>query len=129
MKTLIKPDWIKLKREIHATTALQRNVDDDAYLSDLALYATYLYCVASDFRGHLHMTHWNMIYPYKFKTGMAMDTNPRHFTMEIDSLATQKLFIEIARNFILHRQEYLKKWHIKSVFRNLPVDFTREVAV
>ncbi len=127
---IIKPDWQKLKREIHATTALQRNVGDDAYLSDLALYATYLYCIASHFRGHIHMTHWNMIYPYKFEAGVTpMNSNPRLFTMKISNLDDQRLFIEIARTFILHRQEYLKKWKIQTVFSALSVDFTREVPI
>lgn len=114
-------NWPKLKREIHACVAFQRKVGSDDYLCDMSLYATYLYCLASHARGHLHMTKWNIDHPYKFEPGVTK--NPRLGRFELKTLGEQWQFIECARDFILHRQDWMKKYNILSVFKDLPVNF------
>lgn len=114
-------NWAKLKREIHACVAFQRKVGSDAYLCDMALYATYLYCVASHARGHLHMKVWNIDYQYKFDPEKTQ--NPRLGRLELNTLVDQEQFIECARKFIVDRQEWMKKYNILSIFKDLPTDF------
>ncbi len=127
MTTITRPDWKKLKREIHAVTALQRKVGDDHSLSDLALYATYLYCIASQFRGHMHMKHWNILHPAPFLAGLSND--PRRFTLKLESLEHQQQFITVTREYILRKQNLMNTYNIRSAFKDLPLDFTREIEV
>lgn len=118
----------RLRVEIHAITALQRSVGPDHYLSDLSLYATYLYCLASHASGHIHMATWNQMCTRQMTSKdlplrVSIGSNPRSFGLEINNLKDQALFIDYARMFIVKRQEYMRKWNIKSQFVNLPVYF------
>ena len=114
-------NWPKLKREIHACVAFQRKVGTDAYLCDMSLYATYLYCVAAQARGHLHMKVWNIDYQYKYEPGKT--ENPRLGKLELKTLDDQQQFIECTVKFIRHRQDWMKKYNIISIFKDLPTDF------
>lgn len=119
-----KVDWVKLKREIHAVAALQRNVGDDHYLSDLSLYATYLYCLASQARGHMHMATWNQVCIRQFDDNrVEVGSNPRSFTMHLSNLEDQATFIKHAAAFIIKRQALIRAYGLKSRFMSLPLNF------
>ena len=129
MTTIMKTDWAKLKREIHSVTAMQRHVGDIGDWSDLALYATYLYCIASQARGHLHMKNWNIHQERKLDTIGHIHTNPRNFQTTINNLDDQKAFIDIARGFIEDRQNLIKKYKNVAACQCLPLDFLMEITV
>mgnify|MGYP001582812407 CR=1 FL=1 len=129
------PNWRvereRLRLEIHAVTALQRNVGPDHYLSDLSLYATYLYCLAANSRGHIHMVTWNQkclrqLSVRELDTTVQPGTNPRSFGIVINNLKDQGIFIKFAHAFIHKRQEHMRRYGMKSHFTKLPIDFELE---
>lgn len=123
----MKLDKTKLRSTIKQTIKLQREAArSGAPTSDLALYATYLYCVASQGHGRIHMKWWNKEHPAKWDlkiTEIQRFAWPRAFGVEVSTLEDQTAFIAQAAKYLTWLQEHTKKYTPASEFWKLPLTF------
>lgn len=108
----MKLDRVKIKEVRETLIKRQRELKDQQGLaaSELSLYATYLYTAVSHARNHLHMKWWNRNNPEAYTPdGVGRyGSEVRSFSFEVDSLAAQHVWLEMAKKYLHRARAYQK---------------------
>lgn len=99
----MKQDIDKIKAAIHAAKKFK---PEGVY--DHSLYATYLYCVRSHYRGRLHMSIWNKHHPRAatYEIGKWVGDPRSEGKLEFKTLEDQAKWIAYVKAYIERRQSW-----------------------
>lgn len=117
----MKLDKVKMKEIRETLIKRQRELKDQQSLgaAELSLYATYLYTVVSHARNHLHMKWWNRNSQevYTPERAARYGSEVRSFSFEVNSLAAQHVWLEMAKKYLSRACAYQK------ALAGLPLEF------